>query len=255
MKQIKKSGGNKTRKKEKWNFKPWLIIGAIVTAIFAMTAILAYCEGRDEAEREVLKFTYADGQYSDSENGITYVRAPLYYQARLTTSADYPYATSNRDSLYRVGYRDADDKVHLKGGNLWLSTLLEDGAILYYNPDKVEVPDFTAFEGNEIYVCEPDGSFTTTKLEGNEAVSLLEAFFTAEGSDYDRFYTSCDLVSNLKVGSSKYNWLYLNLWLYTDAEGNYYILESETRKFLQTDADIFAPIFAESSKSDEPNGS
>lgn len=254
MKQINKSSTKKPRKKEKWNFKPWLIIGAILAAILALTAVLAYCDG--DKPKEVLKFTYSDGEYIDEKNGITYVAAPFCYQAQLTTSKDYPYAASDRQTLYRVGYRDEDDKVHLQMGELWLSTLLEEGAALYYNRDKVTIPDFTEFEGDVIFLCRPDGSlFSTTKIEGAEATELLEAFFTAEGSDYDTLYRSCELISNLKVSSSKYPWLYLNLWLYTDADGNYYLCESTTRKFLKTDAAVFEPFFDETDETGESDES
>lgn len=233
----------KPRKKEKWNFKPWLIIAAIILVIVALAAILTYCDGNG---KQVLNFSYENGKYIDQKNDITYVEAPVYYQAKLTTSKDYPYAESDRDTLYRVGYRDEDEKVHLVSGNFWLSTLIEDGSLLYYNPDKVELPEMNEFEGDTIYVCRPDGTlFTTTLLEGTTVTELLDTFLTAESEPYAMLALGCELVSNLKVSSSKYNWMYLNLWLYTDAEGNYYISEATTQRVVKTDAKVFEPIFAE----------
>lgn len=234
------------RKKEKWNFKPWLIIGAIILVIIAIAAILTFCEGSN-GKKDVLKFTFENGEFHDEKNEITYVQAPFYYQSKLMTSKDYPYAQSEQFTLYRVGYRDEDEKVHLVSGELWLSTSMDVGALLYYNSDKVDLPTLEEFEGDEIYLCEPDGStlFTTTKLDAETTGELLGDFFAKEGSDYDEFYSDCQRVANLKVSSSKYNWLYLNLWLYADSEGNYYLSEDVTQKFHKTDADVFEPLLSE----------
>lgn len=239
---MKQEKNKKSPRKEKWNFRPWLIIAAIILLLLAATAILTYCSGQQN--KDVLKFSYQSGEFHDQKNDITYVEAPFYYQSKLMTSKDYPYAQSENTTLYRVGYRDEEDKVHLVGGNLWLSTATEDGAVLYYNPDKVDLPDFTEFGGDAIYVCEPDGTlFSTTKIDSKTTKKLLDDFFSAEGSDFNELYLTTELVANLKVSSSEYAWLYLNLWLYTDAEGNYYLCEDTTRKFLKTDKEVFAPLF------------
>lgn len=231
-------------KKEKWNFKPWLIIAAVILLILGSAAIMTYCSGKD---KNVLKFTYANGQLYDEENGITYVEAPFYYQSKLMTSKDYPYAECEYFTLYRVGYRDENEKVNLMEGSRWLSTSMDIGAMLYYNPDKVDLPELDEFEGDEIYICEPDGAnlFSTTVLDAATTVPLLDDFFSTEGSDFNELYLGCELIANLKVSSSKYKWLYLNLWLYTDAEGNYYLCEDITKKFLKTDAEVFEPLFGE----------
>lgn len=245
MKQIKKTSGNAPRsKKEKWNFKPWLIIGGVILVIVAIVAVITVITGLDD--KDVLEFTYENGEFVDEKNDITYVEAPFYYQSKLMTSKDYPYAASENITLYRVGYRDEKDKVHLVSGQDWLSTSMDIGAMLYYNPNKVELPALDQFEGDEIYICEPDGStlFTTTKLDEYTTTRLLDDFFATDDSDFNELYIGCELVANLKVSSSKYPWLYLNLWLYTDAEGNYYLCENITRKFLKTDEDVFAPILA-----------
>lgn len=240
---MKQTSMAKPRKKEKWNFKPWLIIAAVILVIIGIAAILTYCDGDG---KHIGDFRYENGKYIDQENNITYVEAPYYYQAKLTTSSDYPYAESDRSTLYRVGYRDEDEKVHLVSGSLWLSTLIEDGGSLYYNPDKVDLPEISEFEGDSIYICEPDGTlFSTTRLEGTTVTELIDGFLTAESESYTMLTLGCELVSNLKVSSSKYNWMYLNLWLYTDAEGNYYLCETTTQRVVKTDAKVFEPIFAE----------
>lgn len=240
---MKQETTKKHPKKEKWNFKPWLIIAAIILLLAGITAIITYCDGDN---KQLLDFSYENGKYIDQKNGITYVEAPFYYQAKLTTSADYPYAESDRSTLYRVGYRDKDDKIHLVGGNLWLSTLIEDGAQLYYNADKIDIPEIGEFEGDTIYVCKPDGTlFTTTLIEGTTVTELIDGFLTAESEPYEMLMLGCELVSNLKVSSAKYDWMYLNLWLYKDAEGNYYISETTTQRVVKTDAKVFEPIFAE----------
>lgn len=252
MKQASKS---LHRKKEKWNFKPYLIIAAIILIIIAVAAVIYFTS--DAAQNKVLKFTYQNGEYYDEKNDITYVVAPFYYQSQLMTSSDYPYAESNLFTLYRVGYRDEDGQVNLIGGNLWLSTSKDVGAQLYYNPDKVDLPELHEYEGDTIYICEPDGStfFSTTALKGAETEALLDAFIEAEGSDFDTLYSQCELIANLKVGSSKYKWLWLNLWLFTDAEGNYYLYEEVTHKFLETDAQLFAPYFEEAETDTETEAS
>lgn len=232
------------RKKEKWNFKPYLIIAAALLLLFGTAAIITHCSG--ESEREVLKFTYKNGQYYDKKNDITYVQAPFYYQSKLMTSNDYAYATSDLFDLYRVGYRDEENQVHLVSGELWLSTAMDVGALLYYNADKVDLPELNEFEGDSIYLCEPDGSnlFSTTKIEGATATELLGDFFSKEGSDYDESFSDCARIGNLKISSPKYKWIYLNLWLYVDEEGNFYLYEEVTQKFHMTDAEVFAPFYA-----------
>lgn len=233
------------RKKEKWNFKPYLIIAAVLLLIVALAAVITLWQ----REPELPMFTYENGNYVDSENQITYAAAPFYYQAVLWAGEDYAYADSDWAKLYRVGYRDEDDAAHLLSAELWLTTDMEDGALLYYNVDKVDLPDMTEFEGDRIYICEPDGSglFSTTAIEAETASRLLEDFFSAEGSDYDELIASCDLTANLKVSSSKYKWMYLNLWLYTDDDGNYYICETTTKKLIKTDEDAFEDIFSDPS--------
>lgn len=238
---MKQANKMSRRKKEKWNFKPWLIIAAILLLLFGSVAILTLCSGQ---QKNVLKFSYENGEYYDEKNDITYVEAPFYYQSKLMTSKDYPYAQSEETTLYRVGYRDEEDKVHLVSGNLWLSTSMEDGALLYYNRDKVDLPDFTEFGGDSIYICEPDGTlFSTTKLDSSTTQKLLADFFSAEESEYNEHYLTSELIANLKVSSSQYDWLYLNLWLYSDDNGDYYLCEDTTRKFVKTDADVFDPLF------------
>ncbi len=233
------------RKKEKWNFKPYLIIAAALLLILGTAAIITHCSA--ESEREVLKFTYENGQYYDKKNDITYVQAPFYYQSKLMTSSDYTYATSDLFDLYRVGYRDENDQVHLVSGELWLSTAMDVGALLYYNPEKVDLPEPHEFEGDSIYLCEPNGTslFSTTKIEGNTATKLLGAFFTETDTDCDEYFSACTRIGNLKISSEKYQWIYLNLWLYVDEEGNFYLYEQVTQRFHRTDAEVFAPFYAQ----------
>lgn len=240
---MKQQNAKNRRKKEKWNFKPYLIIAAVILLIVGIVVVVHFVTNADK--KDVLEFTYDKGKYYDEKNDITYEMAPFYYQSQLMTSSDYPYAESNLFTLYRVGYRDANNEVHLVGGDLWLSTSMDVGALLYYNPDKVDLPELDEYEGDTIYVCEPDGSslFSTTALKGVEAEKLIDDFVTSEENDFETHFTGCQLVANLKISSSKYKWLYLNLWLYTDGEGEYYLYEQVTQKFLETDADIFEPFF------------
>lgn len=248
---MKKTTATKTatpKKKIKMQWRallPWLIIAGVLLAIFAGAAL--YTAFQNDVFRKVYTVEYdgETGSYYEIENQITYEPLPFCYEAVLNASTDYPYAKPKNikksakafHTLYQVGYRDEDGKVHLKSGSEWLCRSKDFGGQVYYNPEKVDIPAFSQFDWNVIYFTNPDSSqFSTYTLDAKNT-DLLMKQFTDENAEnvYEKLYNSgtLDLKLTLKVSSHTYSWLYLNLNLVEDEEGNYYLYPEGS----STDAD------------------
>lgn len=228
-----------TKKKKikiRWRaLMPWFIIAGVLLAVLAGAAL--YTAIQNDMFRKVYTVEYDGnvGSYYEPEHKITYQPLPFCYEAVLNASTEYPYAQPKKlkdtakefHTLYQVGYRDAEDKVHLKSGTEWLCRSKNFGGQVYYNPDKVGTLDFADFDWNVIYFTNPDSSqFSTYTLDAEKTDKLMRQFVHENAENvYDKLYNSgtLDLKLTLKVSSNTYTWLYLNLNLVEDTDGNYYL--------------------------------
>ncbi len=223
-----------TKKPSKFrSLLPWIIVGCVIAAIAVGVGI--YTALQEEWATEWLDYNAKDGSYTDPQRGITYLPAPFCYEAVSQAGADFPYARSdkykNQDEyrkLYQIGYRDSQNKVHLRPGTEWLSTAKEIGGQVYYNPAAVKCPTYAEFDWKQIYFSNPGNqSFSTYVMSEQDTDRLMRDILA---KDKENLYDSgildsgeLDAKLTLRVTSNTYHWLYLNLSVYADEEGNYYI--------------------------------
>jgi len=233
----------------KLSIKPWLIVLAVTVGIVALIA--AYHFGRIwiddlKAESNVLTFEYSGGKYYDAVNGITYTAAPRSYA--YAAKSEERYAKSERGDLYYVCYKDSDGGYHAASPTSWLTTDVEHGAILYYNADKVAVPEPSEFKWNDISLCNPDGKlYATHKLDASVTYALMTAYYGAAEEDnlYSELYGTgqLELLKEIRVTSTEYKYMHMVLYLFGDGEGRYYIGSAYESRLTETDSEVFAPIF------------
>lgn len=236
---------SKIAPKEKFNFVPWIITAVVLVLLFGGLIIYHYVSDYVENYREVLKFTYSDGKYYDEKNDITYVAAPMCYSFNLKSGEEYEYAKSESVSFYYVGYKDVDGTVHMKDPTAWLTTSYDEGAIIYYNPEKVTLPETKNFRWNGMYLCNTDGTvFATQELDFSVTDRLLDAYFDAPEED-NRFDERFDMsyIKEVRVTSSEYPHLHMIMRLYDDGKGGYFLCSVYDNKMVQTDSAVFAPFF------------
>ncbi len=242
MKTTAKQTKKKKIKISRKDLLPWLIIGGVIAVILAGVGI--YTAYENNAFRKVYTVTYNgdDGSYHDAEQDITYIPAPFCYEAVLNATAEYPYAKvkikwnpfdetivakEKLNTFYQLGYKDADDKIHLRPGTEWFCRSKELGGQVFYNPAKVDFPEFSEFDWNEIYFTNPDSSqFSTYTLDPATTDKLMKQFTDEDAENvYSKLYgkEELDIKLTLKVSSNTYKWLYLNLNLVEDTKGNYYV--------------------------------
>lgn len=252
MNTIRKTPKPQSRRKKPFPWKtllPWFIVAGVILAIVLGSAIYtAIVYGGND--RTVYKFEYqsATGEYLDKDRNITYKPAPFCYEAVLNGAEDYPYATSDFQSLFQVGYRDDENQVHLKKASAWLCTSKSVGGQVYYNPAEVQVPAFEDFDWDVIYFTSPNSSqFSTYTLQAVETDSLMKAFTDPDAENlFATHYNvnEMEVKLTLKVSSKTFKWLYLNLNVLADAEGNFYlcpqgVILSEDPRMIAVDKSYF----------------
>lgn len=227
-----KNSANQTSNKKKSSRKipwraliPWIVVASVIAAI--LTGVGIYTVATTGGDH-LPKFDYnsKNGTYTDPETGITYHPAPFCFEAVLNASEDYPYASSERWSLYQIGYRDAEGKTHLRHGSEWLTTPKSVGGQIYYNPKAVTVPTYADFDWDVIYFSNVGAaSFSTYKMNETDTDRLMNEILSKDNPDLyeSRGLDGLDPKLTLRVTSDTYYWLYLNLIVYGDEEGNYYI--------------------------------
>ncbi len=209
---------------------PWLIIVGVIAVVLGAAGIYTWLTADG---REVRNFVYntQNGSYTDPETGITYMPAPFCFESVLSASEDYPYAVNDEGhhSLFQIGYRDEKDQVHLKQGSAWLSTAKSVGGQLYYNPDQVRIPTYAEFDWDKIYFSNPDaGQFSVYTMSPGDADRLMQVFISEESENLFATHYDTDKLESkltLRVSSNTYKWLYLNLTVFADEEGNFYITQ------------------------------
>lgn len=225
-----RNASGKKRKPIPWkSLLPWFIIAGVILVVLGAAAIHTLLT--QGSAKKAYRFDYIeqDGTYYDADRDITYVPIPFCYEAVLNESGE-PYATSDFQSLYRIGYRDEtdNDQVHLKKATSWLATSKSVGGQVYYNPQEVRFPAFSEFDWDVIYFTNPDSSqYSTYTMDAETSDRLMRDFVdeNAENLFETHYNSSLDAKLLLKVRSSTYQWLYLNLLVLADEEGNYYICQ------------------------------
>ena len=240
--------GKEKKKREKFNFVPWLIVLGVIVVIVGGIAAFYYGGRYIDENVKTVKLEYRNGKYYDKKNDVTYSAAPMYYT--YAVKSEKRYARSDRYDLYYIGHKDGDTYV-LEAPTSWLTTDYEHGAAVYYNPQKVSLPDPAKLMWDTMYLCNPDGLlYATSELDSKQTGRLLSAYYNADNSEnlYESLYGSgqIKLLKELRVTSGDYPFLHLVLYLFTDNEGSYYIGSAYEARLVKTDSAVFDPILKES---------
>ncbi|MGM9681581.1 MAG: hypothetical protein ACI3XR_08765 [Eubacteriales bacterium] len=249
----------KKKPREKFNWKPYLIILAVIAVIFAGVFIkVTFIDGYLKLAGQV-PLERIDGGYYDNENNRTYVAAPTYYQAASIVS-DPPYARIGEfslfgigswdklDHLYRVGYTvnpgTADATTILMLSEAWLSTDADHGSILFYNADLITLPGPADFGFETVYLCDADGNIATQRIDDAASVRIMTEFFSDSSENlYVKMDTlNAKYIKQVRVTSSTYPWMHMVLSLYQSSDA-YYLWMPELQRFVQTDSTVFDVYF------------
>ncbi|MGM9637765.1 MAG: hypothetical protein ACI3YK_07270 [Eubacteriales bacterium] len=245
--------------REKFNWKPYLIILAVIAVIAGGVFIkVTFVDGYLKLAKQV-PFERVDGGYYDAGNDRTYVAAPTYYQAS-TIVSDPAYARigdfslfgigswDELDHLYRVGYTvnpgTTSASTILMRSEAWLSTDADHGSILFYNAELFELPQPRDFEFETVYLCDADGNIATQQIDDAASVRIMTDFFS---EDSENLYVMMDTlnakyIKQVRVTSSKYPWMQMVLSLYQSSDA-YYLWMPELERFVQTDSTVFDVYF------------
>ncbi len=236
---------NSTR--EKWNFKPYIIVAAVIALIFAIVGVMYFAE----SYRYVHKFTYENGEYYDKKNDITYVSAPMCYTYVAKSKEEY--ATSDKDDLYYVCYTEGEGenkKTHAANPEELLTTNVSRGGVIYYNPEKFTLPQTKDFKWDVMYLCENSAGVVhaTQELDSTVTDSLLDGYFAAP-DDENLFDSQLRFelthLKQIRVSSKSYKALFMVMELYTDGKGSYYISSVYDERLVKTDSAVFSQFFEE----------
>jgi hypothetical protein len=243
----------KKKVKEKWNLVPWIIIGAALLVIFG-GIWLAPKISDGISYLKLQKLVSTDSGYYDEKKGVTYTYVPSYYEATLIVS-DPAYGRVDDLSLYRVGYRDDDDVVHLVKSTSWLATDADHGSILVCNEEEATIPKPQDFDFETVYICNTGSTvFTEQELDNGTSADIMNAFFdeSSENLYGSLMMEQASLLKSIRVTSSSYPWLQMVLYLYADmdSDGNnlYYLYLPTLNRFVQTDTEVFDLYFAATSE-------
>lgn len=253
------SDEEKRSPREKFNWKPYLIILAVIAVIVGGIFIkVTLVDGYLKIAKQV-PFERVDGGYYDTENDRTYMAAPTYYQASSIVS-DPAYARigdfslfgvgswDELDHLYRVGYTvnpgAGSSSFILMRSEAWLSTDADHGSILFYNSDLFELPQPQDFGFETVYLCDADGSIATQQIDDAASVRIMNDFFS---EDSENLYVKMDTlnakyIKQVRVTSSTYPWMQMVLSLYQSSDA-YYLWMPELERFVQTDSTVFDVYF------------
>lgn len=237
-------------KGRKLNLIPWIIVISLIVLTVGGTLLWVYViePAAIRASRVQLEYDPAADSYYDPEKKITYLRAPVYYQAGSVLS-DPVYGMAGERLLYRVGTLTSDavsgDKLTLESASDWLSVGKERGMLLYYNKDSVTVPKIGEFEPETVYICSTT-DLTAAQSEMGASIFFPKGFFDGgcenfyEGEEYE----DSTLFRQLRVSSSKYGFMQMVLYLYKNEKtGDYYIYLPQEKIFAAADSDMLDIFF------------
>ena len=240
-KQVKKNKSRSAQRddRERINPVPW-IIGALAIVLL-IAGILLYDFLSNYAG--IISFKQnEDGSLVDSKNSVTYIAAPSAYKASLWVK-DPQYARLGKLPLYQLCYRNADEKVVVIDGLRYVTTDNDNGAILYYNSKEVTLPTLADFEHDISRVCSVDGVVFAraelTKTQTRRIVTALteESGVSVSGKVKEKY--------ELRIASSKYDWLTYCLEFTVTEDGGYFITDTISGKTVMGDALVFDEFFGE----------
>ncbi len=245
--------------REKFNWKPYLIIFTVIAVIFGALAVKVYLlDGYLILKKQVELVKNDRSGYFDEKNGITYLPIPAYYEAASTVKEPV-YARIGGVNLFTPGSWDdighlyalcytigdrTDKKYQQADPTVWLTADEDHGSTVYCN-SKFTPPEPKDFEFDTVFLCDADGKIATQKLDTVASSKIMNAFFDENSVnlfDSDSFMNG-ELLKTVRVTSNRYYWLHLVLYLYADGE-NYYLYLPEQRRYVQTDSEIFDIYFA-----------
>lgn len=238
--------GNKAAGSKFKPFIPWIIVAGCILLILGGICLKVFLF---DGFLSKTKLVYSDGKYYDGKNGITYVAAPHYYEPVLIAHKFElsSFSRGNGSDLFRVGYRDSENKVKLVKSSLWLATDKDHGLIVYYNEKDAVCPEPEDFEPEYIYLTTLSSTeLPTQKLDLATTGRLMREFFAKDESEnlYDSVeFEESTCIKGMKITSKKYPWLYLNMYLYHN-DGKFYVFFPAQKKFCETDATVFEIYFA-----------
>lgn len=165
--------------------RPLFIFLILLSVVFA-----ASCSGKS-------RINLKDGFYVDSETGIKYSIAIVSYEP---LSRGKEYASCEDYFLYTMG--DADPKE-------WLAEEFDGIGAVYYSEDTF-LPPLENFEASRIYVGNEGDVFVALAEIDNKNVinSIIDCLAVGERTIVPSAY---DAAYQLKITSSKYNWLCYSL--------------------------------------------
>lgn len=228
--------------KDRIDPKPW-IIGAVCICLF-IGAILLYDFLSVYLPIVSLK-QKDDGSLYDSKNKITYTEAPRCYKAVLVVT-DPQYARVGKIPVYEIAYRNLEEKVVPIDTARYLSTDNDNGAVLYYNADKVILPTLEDFDNEKSYVCSVEGViFSRAELTKTETSKVIKSFVDGVNTSVSGKVKE---TYELRIKSGSYDWLFYCMEFTMTENGNYYITDYVSQKTVMADKELFDEFFGEVKK-------
>lgn len=236
----------KTKKKvdpkDRIDPKPW-IIGAVCICLF-IGAVVLY-DFLSEFLPIVSLKQKDDGSLYDSKLEITYTVAPKSYKAVLVVT-DPQYARVGKIPVYEIAYRNLEKKVVPIDTERYLSTDNDNGAILYYNKEKVTLPTLENFDNEISYVCSTEGViFSRAELTKNETSKVIKGFLEGGNASVSGKVKE---TYQLRIKSGSYDWLFYCMEFTITENGNYYLTDYMSGKTVMTDKELFDEFFGEVKK-------
>ena len=177
----------------------------VKTATAALMCILLLCSCTNN-----LKYDQTQNLYIDRKTGEGYVDAPLCYEAR---------EIGDKYAKLRNDYTTIDFFT-MEGADplLWIT---EEGKTIFYNRDKVTLPDLVDMEINEIMLCvEGDTLYAVVDIVKSDHISAVIAEWeSGESIEYTATTPSCHY--SVKFASDKYPFMYYSLVYVEYSDGAY----------------------------------
>ena len=175
-----------------------ILASALVAAIAAVTVSCS----------SAVEFTYTDGNLVNSENGLTYVCAPMYIEPIEIESDVFGVCSEHNIELHAIAGLDTE---------LWLSEKYEGIGTVYYADGKVEIPDLEAFSADGLFICREDTKTVgIANVDSAEDVSaVIDAFLNGDETSP---VTSGERYK-LKFTSEEYPGIYYSLEYYESDSG------------------------------------
>ncbi len=222
---------------------PWVIVIGVILLIVGCAFLVYFLK----TYHHVVKFGYDDAnKLVDLEEKVTYEKATSVYKARLLIT-DPQYGKAGDLPIYKIAYRSKDGKIHSYKAEYYVSTGIDDGSELYFNPEKVKLPAHAEFLPDSSYICSTDGVvFAAHKLGEDETLSIVLAILNESGKNP---VTGAKDVFEIRLLSEKYPELYYCLKLYVTDHG-YYVQDPGSGIVIREETGIFNEMFAQE-KTDE----